>query len=185
MRYPCTDDGRVGRWQCGTEQCPTLPPDTPATTLSDTAGRAVRARTRWSRTSPPRAIKSSVCGVRPIRKVILHDVRLPGKGNANSHGARPVHPIISMVRWIRTSRLSIKNSLSLRGHGSPGRARRGPLARLFVCIRGEPYKKGNLARIKDFEQHGCPFLPRRKGCSRLRLPSSLTTYWSESSLSSR
>ena len=38
------------------------------------------------------------------------DVRLPGKGSSNSHGARPVHLIIT-IRWIRTSRLSIKNSL--------------------------------------------------------------------------
>ena len=44
-----------------------------------------------------------------VRKV---DVRLPGKGNSNSHGARPVHLIISMIKWIRTSRLSIKSSLS-------------------------------------------------------------------------
>ena len=44
----------------------------------------------------------------PARKV---DVRLPGKGNSNSHGARPVHLIITMIKWIRTSRLSIKNSL--------------------------------------------------------------------------
>jgi len=36
------------------------------------------------------------------------DVRLPGKGNLNSHGARPVHLIITMIKWIRTSRLSIK-----------------------------------------------------------------------------
>ena len=41
------------------------------------------------------------------------DVRLPGKGNSNSHGARPVHLIITRMKWIRTSRLSIKNSLSL------------------------------------------------------------------------
>ena len=41
------------------------------------------------------------------------DIRLPGKGNSNSHGARLVHLIISMIKWIRTSRLSIKNSLSL------------------------------------------------------------------------
>ena len=40
------------------------------------------------------------------------DVRLPGKGNPNSLGARPVHLIITMIKWIRTSRLSIKNSLS-------------------------------------------------------------------------
>jgi len=40
------------------------------------------------------------------------DVRLPGKGNSNSHGARPVHLVITMIKWIRTSRLSIKNCLS-------------------------------------------------------------------------
>ena len=40
------------------------------------------------------------------------DARLPGKRNSNSHGARPVHLIITMIKWIRTSRLSIKNSLS-------------------------------------------------------------------------
>ena len=38
------------------------------------------------------------------------DIRLPRKGDSNSHGARPVH---QKHRWIRTSRLSIKNSLSL------------------------------------------------------------------------
>ena len=31
---------------------------------------------------------------------------------AGSHGARPVHLTITMIKWIRTSRLSIKNSLS-------------------------------------------------------------------------
>ena len=30
---------------------------------------------------------------------------------SHSHGARPVHQIISMINWIWTSRLSIKNSL--------------------------------------------------------------------------
>ena len=38
------------------------------------------------------------------------DIRLPGKGDSNSHGARPVR---QKHRWTRTSRLSIKNSLSL------------------------------------------------------------------------
>ena len=27
------------------------------------------------------------------------DIRLPGKGNPNSHGARPVHEIIMMIKW--------------------------------------------------------------------------------------
>jgi len=49
-------------------------------------------------------------GVWDCRKV---DVRLPGKENSNSYGARPVHRIITMTKWIRTSRLSIKISLSL------------------------------------------------------------------------
>ena len=44
-----------------------------------------------------------------VRKV---DVRLPGKGNSNAHGARPVHQIIWMVKWIRTSRMAIR-TLSL------------------------------------------------------------------------
>jgi len=45
----------------------------------------------------------------PARKV---DVRIPGKGNSNSHGARPVHLIITMRKWIRTSRLLINNFLA-------------------------------------------------------------------------
>jgi len=34
----------------------------------------------------------------------------------NAHGARPVHLITTMIKWIRTSRLSIKNCLSLSLH---------------------------------------------------------------------
>ena len=44
--------------------------------------------------------------VPPCRMV---DIRLPGKGDSNSHGTRPVH----QIKWIWTSRLSIKNSLSV------------------------------------------------------------------------
>ena len=36
--------------------------------------------------------------------------RLPGKGNPNVHGARPVHLINTMIKWIRTSSLSIKTA---------------------------------------------------------------------------
>ena len=42
-----------------------------------------------------------------MRKV---DVRLPRKENSNSHRARLVHQIIKIIKWIRTSRLPIKNS---------------------------------------------------------------------------
>ena len=34
------------------------------------------------------------------------------KINSNSNGARPVRLIITMIKWIRTSRLTIENSLS-------------------------------------------------------------------------
>ena len=39
------------------------------------------------------------------------DVRLPGEGNSNTHGARPVQLIITTIKRILTSRLSKKNSL--------------------------------------------------------------------------
>jgi len=42
------------------------------------------------------------------------DVRLLGKGNSNFDGARPVHPITTMITWTRTCRLSIQNALSER-----------------------------------------------------------------------
>jgi len=48
--------------------------------------------------------------------VVRVDARLPGTGNANPHGTRPVHLIITMIQWTRASRLSIQNSLS-RGEG--------------------------------------------------------------------
>ena len=61
------------------------------------------------------ALTSRVCIMKTIMKFKMINVcrfRLPGKGNSNSHGARPFHLIITMIKWIRTSRLSIKNSLS-------------------------------------------------------------------------
>jgi len=50
------------------------------------------------------------------------------KGNSNSHGARPVHLIITMIKWIRTSRLSIKNSLYVKA--------------LLPCIPLAPWGEG-------------------------------------------
>ena len=41
----------------------------------------------------------------------LVDVTLPGKENPTCHRAKPVHQIISMIKWIRTCRLSIQNLL--------------------------------------------------------------------------
>jgi len=54
---------------------------------------------------------SAALPVRSDSRLEKVDVRLPGKGISNSHGARPVHLIITMFKWIRTSMLSRKNSL--------------------------------------------------------------------------
>ena len=74
---------------------------------------------------------------RGSRKV---DVKLPGKGNSYAHGARPVHLIITMMKWFRTSRLSIQNShfvevdqLQLRGGR---RAVRPPGVCVVLCVEG-------------------------------------------------
>ena len=48
---------------------------------------------------------------------------LPGNRNSKSHGARPVHLTITIVKWFRTSRLSKNKSLSGR-HGKALRRRR-------------------------------------------------------------
>ena len=45
---------------------------------------------------------------------------LKQKENSTSHGARPAHLIITMIKWIRTSRLSIQNSLSRQQGDSVG-----------------------------------------------------------------
>ena len=53
-----------------------------------------------------------------VRNAIIREelvIRLPGKENSYSHCARLVHQIISMIKWIRTSRFLIKNTLSLTG----------------------------------------------------------------------
>ena len=75
----------------------------------------------WSRSVSSHLVQESQHAGWCKRKV---DVRLPDKGISNPHGARPVYLIITMTKWTRTSRLSIKNSLSLheetfgRGWGS-------------------------------------------------------------------
>jgi len=67
-------------------------------------------RGRRDLTRGPQGIREGVANglVSSTRKV---DVRLPGKGDPNSHGARPVHLIITMIKSTRTSTLSIKKSL--------------------------------------------------------------------------
>jgi len=76
---------------------------------------------------------------RGTRKV---DARLPGKRNSNSHEARPVHQIITMIKWIRTSRLSI----TLRGGTS--RTSPAPSVRLETCSGSGIRVKGYVKRFR-------------------------------------
>ena len=89
--------------------------------LSDT--RVYEPQTRaWNPVTPKPACRVACVGVASPRMQRFTpsycggcskvDIKLPGKGNSNSHGARPVHLIITMIQWIRTCRMSIQNSLS-------------------------------------------------------------------------
>jgi len=84
---------------------------------------------------------AKLCPLSSFRKV---DVRLPGKGNSNSHGARPVHLIITMIQWIRTSRLSIKNFLCVQ-------APRGAVPTLVAPLSGPVF-----AVLTPFVAKGVP-----------------------------
>ena len=87
----------------------------------------------------------------PLRSPLLPvgrkvDVRLPEKGNSKSHGARPFHLIITMIKWIRTSRLSRKNPP------------------LFLCsIWGRGFRESTNGRGFRVEVQGPQMLHRKKG----------------------
>ena len=53
-------------------------------------------------------------------------------GTQYEHGARPVRPIVTMIKWIRTSRLSMKNSLT----------------RTFHSVEYDPFIKSQLASMQ-------------------------------------
>ena len=53
--------------------------------------------------------------------------RLSGKGNSKSHGARPVHLIITMIKWIRTRRIGVRRA------GVGDCARPGGWFHLIMC----------------------------------------------------
>ena len=86
--------------------------------MSQVAALVIRTMFRWLQPGHTCTHVSRKVDIRLSRKV---DIRLPGKGNSNSHGARPVH---QNHRWIRTSRLSIKNSLFMHPRGCTWAARK-------------------------------------------------------------
>ena len=83
----------------------------------------------------------------PYRKV---NIRLPRKGNSNSHGARPAHQIITIIDWIRSSRLSIKNSLSA-GVQKRGEAPSVGRRAATLLRRRQPVER---ARAREREKRG-------------------------------
>jgi len=98
-----------------------------------------------------RFLRAGLVSRRGIRRQEACAGRLPRKGNSNSHGARPVNIIISMIKRIRTCRLSIKNSLCWevqKSTGRNGQFRRsgqcGPPPRL-APMRTRPVLRGQVA----------------------------------------
>ena len=73
---------------------------------------------RWNsnpsgKCSDERPTRGTVCGT--MRSMCGADagcLAIHYQSLSNSHGARPVRQIITMTKWIRTSRFSTKNSLS-------------------------------------------------------------------------
>ena len=51
--------------------------------------------------------------------ICVYRSRKPKTGNSDSHGPRPVHLITTMIKWIRTCRFSMKNSLSVSKTSAP------------------------------------------------------------------
>ena len=86
------------------------------------------------------------------------DIRLPGKANLKIHGARPVHQIIPMMKWIRTSRLSIKESRSLGQVASlEGAAAEGAAEAAAMKQQADGTNQEYEAAIDELEYTPAPF----------------------------
>ena len=66
------------------------------------------------------------------------DVRLPQRRKFNFYCASPVHLIITMIMWIRTSRLSIQNSFCVRLQGTLSNESDGPILAIAKFTRKHP-----------------------------------------------
>ena len=74
------------------------------------------------------------------------DVRLPRKRNSSPLGARLVHLIITMIKCIRTSRMSIKNSPSTDAPQQISHLQRTPNGSGSGTTRAE-HAQGHLPRV--------------------------------------
>ena len=86
------------------------------------------------------------------------DVRLPRDKNSNSHDARPVHLIITTVKWIRTIRLSMKEFLSLLALTTQGHKWKFKSATFCFVVPNECVGPGEtqLTVCKDANGSLCP-----------------------------
>jgi len=106
---------------------------------------------------------------------------------SNSHGARPVHLIITMIKWIRTSRLSIKKSLSAGGgphlpRGAralprPGRSSSSLLLSSVELNDTTVYEPQIRARLGT-ASHPLRPRPGRSTPSAVSIPFTYWSYWS-------
>ena len=96
------------------------------------------------------------------------------RSQVNSHGARPVHLIITMIKWMRTSRLSIQNTLSQsKSTGMTGMVDEAASA-LITKVWNPSFSSESPATLASPDTL-CP-VQRETALS--------TTYWSESTYSS-
>jgi len=126
MRHPATTGTILAHPSPRTRLAPPPPSCRPSgVTAPTTASRSQHLRA-WRLGFSPCARESALLPLARYSASACAPKRLPARcppcpwsppsprrsSTSNSHGARPVHPIITMIKWIRTSRLSIKNSLS-------------------------------------------------------------------------
>ena len=93
------------------------------------------------------------------------------KGNSDSHGARPVHLIISTIKWIRTSRLSVNNSFSVLTVRDPSPETRDPelKAEIRRFLRNS---KSETRDTRHKTRHPNPQPWNLKPCTRVHTPQS-------------
>jgi len=100
---------------------------------SNQSGRVFTRKSSYaSKSCETHAVRFFVPGAQPPR--VFRCWKSLCFRNSNSHGARPVHLIITMIKCIRTSRLAIKNSLSGAEDASGGGERSGAVPRAMAHL---------------------------------------------------
>ena len=80
LKQPWALPPRQCPWSCGAHTSGS--PFSPSSTARSAAGKQANRQ-----------------HLEPLFQIRTVDVRLPGKGDSNSHGARPAHLIIKIIKW--------------------------------------------------------------------------------------